>query len=162
MKNIFLLSLFICLAFSCTPPDSEKSLETELAAFPLSVPEKNSLMAAWEKKTVYQSRLIDDMEQPAGWNVTGIGAMSYTNERARDGKQSLRFTTSLRDEEHYRQNRSEWDSFNGTQGGRTTVELPFSEPQDWSDFSRISFWVYVHPADMPTYVIYISFDCEGA
>jgi hypothetical protein len=162
MKNFFLLSLYILLFVSCTPRATENNVRASLETFPLAVPEEHSLMTTWENKTVHESRLIDDMEQSSGWIVTGIGAMTYTEERARDGRQSLRFSTSLRDEEHYRQNRSEWDSFNGTQGGRSSVERKFEEPQDWSDFSRISFWVYVHPADMPTYCIYISFDCEGA
>ncbi|MBS0000066.1 MAG: glycoside hydrolase family 9 protein [Cyclobacteriaceae bacterium] len=162
MKNFILYILSMILVFSCSSPVKETQKEVALAAFPLDVPEANALMSAWEKKTVHQTRLIDDMEQPAGWQVTGIGEMSYITDRARDGGQSLRFRTSLRDEEHYRQNRSEWDSFNGTQGGRSFVELPFKEPQNWSDFNRISFWIYVHPADMPTYCIYLSFDCEGS
>jgi hypothetical protein len=43
--------------------------------------------------------------------------MTYTTDRSKDGKKSLRFRTSLRDEEHYKKNRTEWGSFGGTQGG---------------------------------------------
>jgi hypothetical protein len=139
------------------PPVSNLNLDK----FPLIVPEENALMAQWEKKAVHKTLLIDDMEQPSGWQVFGIGEMSYTSDRARDGKKSLRFRTSLRDEEHYRQNRSEWGSFSGTQGGSTSILLPFEEPQDWSAYNRISFWVYVHPASMPTYTIYLQMECNG-
>lgn len=129
--------------------------------FPLSVPEHNSLMSEWAKKAVLDSRLIDDMEGEAGWKVTGIGEMSYTTDRSKDGKKSLRFRTSLRDEEHYKKNRTEWGSFSGTQGGNASVQLLFADPQDWSDYNRISFWVYVHPADMMTYCLYLHIENEG-
>jgi hypothetical protein len=118
-------------------------------------------MAQWEKKAVHETRLIDDMEKDAGWQVTGIGEMSYTEERAKDGKRSLRFRTSLRDEEHYRKNRSKWDSFEGGQGGSSSVRLQFRKPQDWSGFNRLSFWVYVHPTTMPAYSFNISIGNEG-
>jgi hypothetical protein len=130
--------------------------------FPLEVPEQNALLARWAAKPVQQSRVLDDMEQDTGWRVFGIGEMSYTQSRARDGTRSLRFRTSLRDEEHYRRHRSEWGSFNGSQGGNTAIQRRFDEPQDWSAFNRISLWVYVHPTSMPTYCIHLRFACEGA
>ncbi len=58
-------------------------------------------------------------------------------------------------------NRTEWGSLSGTQGGNASVQLLFSEPQDWSDYNRISFWVYVHPADMMTYCLYLQIENEG-
>ncbi|MBN2763348.1 MAG: glycoside hydrolase family 9 protein, partial [Bacteroidales bacterium] len=96
------------------------------------------------------------------WQVSGIGKMNYTEERAYKGKRSLRFSTSLRDEEHYRQNRTEWGSFGGNQGGYSKVELKFDEPQDWSGFNRISFWVYVHKTSMPTYALFLVLTCKDA
>ena len=109
----------------------EKEL-LQFGPFPLPVPEQNSLMARWEKKPVLETQLLDDMESGTGWQVTGIGELSYTKDRARDGSQSLRFRTSLRDEEHYRKNRTEWGSFGGTQGGNSSVIKKFETPQDWS------------------------------
>ena len=100
------------------------------------------------------------MEDDSDWIVTGIGEMSYTEERSKDGKRSLRFRTSLRDEEHYRRNRSKWDSFEAGQGGSSSVRLRFSQPQDWSDYNRLSFWVYVHPTSMPNYSFNIGIQNE--
>ncbi|MCJ7449350.1 MAG: glycoside hydrolase family 9 protein [Bacteroidales bacterium] len=155
MKNHFLILLSIIL-FSCNTHKNS----SEFDSFPLAVPEENSLMVQWEKKTVLDSRLIDDMEHDTGWTVTGIGEMSYTQDRAKDGKQSLRFRTSLRDTAFYRlpRNRSEWNSFIGGQGGSSSVVMNFNTPQDWSEFNRISFWVYVHPTSMPTYCIYLGIE----
>ena len=161
MKKSLIILLSATL-FSCQ--SGNKNIEENLMTFnqfPLEVPEENSLMTEWAKKSVPDSRLIDDMEDEAGWNVTGIGEMSYTNDRSKDGKKSLRFSTSLRDEEHYKKNRTEWGSFGGTQGGNASVQLMLDTPQDWSDFNRVSFWVYVHPADMMTYCLNMNINNEG-
>jgi hypothetical protein len=158
----FLIILLSATLFSCH--SGKKTSEDNLLTFrqfPLTVPEQNSLMSQWEKKNVLDSRLIDDMETETGWKGTGIGEMTYTTDRSKDGKKSLRFRTSLRDEEHYKKNRTEWDSFGGTQGGNASVQLLFAEPQDWSEYNRISFWVYVHPADMMTYCLYLHIENEG-
>ena len=96
------------------------------------------------KETCSRTRLLDDMESGTGWKVTGIGEMSYTKDRSRDGRQSLRFRTSLRDEEHYRKNRTEWGSFGGTQGGTSSVIKKFETPQDWSDLTAYhSGYMYI-------------------
>jgi hypothetical protein len=161
MKKHFIILLSVTL-ISCQ--SGKKTSEDNLLTFnqfPLNVPEQNSLMTEWAGKSVLASRLIDDMESETGWNVTGIGEMSYTTERSRDGKKALRFRTSLRDEEHYRKNKTEWGSFSGTQGGNASVLLKFKEPQDWSDYNRISFWVFVHPADMMTYCLHLNIENEG-
>lgn len=161
MKNHFTYVIAVALLslLSCT----DKGLKdpVKYSQFPLTVPEENSQMARWEKKPVLAVQLIDDMESGQGWQVTGIGELSYTRERARDGKQSLRFRTSLRDEEHYRKNRTEWGSFGGSQGGASSVAKNFGKPQDWSGFNRISFWVYVHPSSMFTYCLYLTLKNEG-
>lgn len=138
----------------------------EFPAYPLAIPEQNSLMAKWEKKPVLDSRLIDDMEQEGRWKVTSIGEMTYTGERAKDGKQSLRFRTSVRDSEYLKLpgNQSEWKSQTFSisgQAGASSVQLRFDTPQDWSGFNRISYWIYVHPTSMPRHNINLEIRNEG-
>lgn len=160
--NRLIIILFAFALFSCnkqTKPVNEDLVRFD--PFPLEVPEQNSLLAGWEEKPVLDTKLIEDMEDDSDWIVTGIGEMSYTEERSKDGKRSLRFRTSLRDEEHYRRNRSKWDSFEAGQGGSSSVRLRFSQPQDWSDYNRLSFWVYVHPTSMPNYSFNIGIQNEG-
>jgi hypothetical protein len=158
MKKFFLILLSIAL-FSCNA--NKKSVE--FGAFPLPVPEQNSLMTQWEKKTVLDSRIIDDMEIDTRWTVTGIAEMSYTQDRSKDGKQSMRFRTNQRDTAYYRmpQNRTKWGSFVGSMGGSTFAVKRFKTPQDWSAFNRVSFWVYVHPTSMPTYCMNLRMENEG-
>ena len=159
MKKAF---LFVVLLFPFLVQCQTKDI-LKFGAYPLAVPEQNSLMAKWEKKPVLDSRLIDDMERDGGWKVTGIGEMSYTQDRTKDGKRSLRFRTSLRDTAFYRlpRNRSQWNSFIGGSGGSSSVVMNFDAPQDWSAFNRVSFWVCVHPTSMPTYTLSLGIRNEG-
>jgi hypothetical protein len=122
---------------------------------------ENSLDARYVSKPVLDSMVLDDMETDRPWVVFGIGKMSYTSERAKDGKRALRFQTPLRDEEHLRANHKN-GTFTGDQGGRTGLRLDLSAPQDWSRFNRISLWVYVHPTSLQVYSIQLNFDCEAA
>lgn len=117
--------------------------------------------ARYVAKPVLDSAIVDDMETDRSWTVFGIGRMAYTSERAKGGQRSLRFQTSMRDEDHLRANQKN-GSFTGDQGGSTGMRLRFDSPQDWSRFNRISLWVYVHPTTMQIYSIQLNFDCEGA
>jgi hypothetical protein len=165
MKNYPLLIVVSFAIISCNPGKDQEAVQKakiKFDAFPLDVPEQNALMTKWENKPVLETRLIDDMESDNNWHMSDNGEMNYTSDRAKDGKRSLRFRTSLRDDEHYRQHRSEWDSYNSSHGRSCSMQLRFDEPQDWSAFNRISFWVYVHPTSMPTYCISLRMECEGA
>ena len=127
----------------------------------IEVPYENSLDARYVSKPVLDSMIVDDMETDRPWTAFGIGKMSYTTDRAKDGKRSLRFRTSLRDENHLRANRKN-GSFTGEQGGFTGIRLDLDPPQDWSRFNRISLWVYVHPTTMQIYSIQLNFACNDA
>ena len=92
--NRLIIILFAFALFSCnkqTKPVNEDLVRFD--PFPLEVPEQNSLLAGWEEKPVLDTKLIEDMEDDSDWIVTGIGEMSYTEERSKDGKRSLRFRT---------------------------------------------------------------------
>ncbi len=112
----------------------------------------NSLMARWAGKEVLESRVIDDMEGKGNWVVReGSPSVGYTRENYKYGTQALRQRVSMVDSAHILSpaNRSEWGSFNADQGGWTCVALEFDEPQDWSEWNRISLWVYIHPSRNP-------------
>ncbi len=127
----------------------------------IEAPYENSLDARYVSKPVLDSMLVDDMEADRRWTAFGIGKMSYTTDRAKEGKRSLRFQTSLRDEGHLRAYQKN-GAFTGEQGGFTGMRLGFDPPQEWGRFNRIALWVYVHPTTMQTYSIQLNFDCEGA
>lgn len=164
MRSKFLLT-FPLLVIAVTLSKAQTGPK-QFAAYPLAVPEQNSLMAKWEKKPVLESQLVDDMERDGKWKVTGIGKMSYTPDRAKDGKRSLRFSTSIRDTAFLNLpgNKTKWGSqffnING-QAGSSSVLLRFDAPQDWSKFNRVSFWVYVHATNLPRHNINLGINNEG-
>jgi len=100
---------------------------------PMPVPFEDTIQHRWLSKPVPAGKLLDDMESLDNWSHQGIGEMSLTSERSKDGKQSLRLTSP-----------TIGDKPGGTQGrpfGAATVTRRFNG-EDWTDFNRLSFWVY--------------------
>ena len=118
------------------------------------------MMRRYLAKPVHESVVLDDMESDGGWRLSGIGTLTYTTERAIDGKRSLRFRTELRDEAHLKANFKN-GTFAGDQGGVSIARLQFDKPRDWSRFNRLSIWVYAHPASMRTYSFRLRVEWEG-
>lgn len=131
--------------------------------FPLLVSTEQSLVSQWAKKEVKDSLLIDDMEGKLDWKIRGIGTLNYTEDRAIDGKRALRYQTALRDTAHLMlpENRTQWGSFGGQQGGGNHFGITFDEPQDWSEFNRVSIWVYIHPTANPMHHFFLEIINEG-
>lgn len=116
----------------------------------------NSLRYVWLNKKVHKSRIIHDMETLSNWSGTGIGQVEITNDRFIEGASSLRFKTCLRDEERLKSRPG------GGLMGESAASLDFSQPQDWSDYNRISVWIYVHPSDVVAHPLYLRFTCLDA
>ena len=130
--------------------------------FPLEADLANSLEAKWAAKEVLSSRLVDDMEGNAVWEPFSIAQVSYTDENSMDGGKALRYHASLVDSVHIESNRSPWGSFASLQGGEMGVSLILDEPQDWSDYNRISMWVYIHPSKNPNVHFFLDVTNEGS
>ncbi len=119
-------------------------------------------------KKVYEQRVIDDMESDQGWVPSSVVKLNYTDERAIEGKQSLRFSTLMRNEEFIRATRSPEGHFTGGEATflgqpfAATAVLNFDKPQDWRAFNRISFWCYLHPTKATNNSICMQFLCQGA
>lgn len=164
MKRYLLLAA-VPLAFSsCGNVESDKVQYNFDRAFPLETPVENALLTKWANKEVKDSLLIDDMEGKVAWKKNnGIATLEYTADRAIDGKQALRYHTSLRDTAHIMlpENRSPWGSFGGQQGGGASFGITFDEPQDWSAYNRVSIWVYIHPSANPNHHFFLEVINEG-
>lgn len=162
MKYILPISLILLfLTVSCK---ENKRIQPDFSReYPLPVPVEHSQLARWDKKEVKDSLLIDDMEGKVHWNIKGIATLNYTQDRAVDGKQSMRYQTVLRDTAHLMlpENRTAWGSFGGQQGGGSHCGITFEEPQDWSEFNRVSIWVYIHPTANPIYHFFLEIINEG-
>ena len=92
----------------------------------------------WLHKQVLSSRALDNMEDLSTWSFAGDGEMTLTTDRAQDGKHALRIRSSTNaaraggDEE--------WEDLVATR--------KFAN-EDWSQFNRISLWVYPNMVGAP-------------
>lgn len=104
-------------------------------SMPMPVDESRSAQTRWLNKKVLRSVVLDDMESTNNWVHLGAGEVSFTRERAIDGKQSARLISTTKPEKP------------NTKSGR-----PFGEAvlrrvvnnEDWTQYNRISVWVYPH------------------
>jgi len=125
----------------------------ELPAMPLPINEADSANHRWLNKPVLEARLLDDMEATNHWSHVGEGEMSFTTERAKDGKQSVRLRSPTRTDKP------------GKVAGR-----PFGEAvvrrdvagEDWGRFNRLSFWVHPHLPGFQVISLLIKLHNEGA
>lgn len=100
---------------------------------PMAVDLDRAATTRWLNKQVHASRLLDDMENPATWTLQHRGQLSFTKERCRDGQQSVRITVpTLSDQPN---------KVHGRSFGEATLSRHFQN-EDWTDFNRLSFWVY--------------------
>jgi hypothetical protein len=111
----------------------------------------------WLAKKVLASRVLDDMESPVPWSsfstaapevvdaraaqqkatnpvpADGLAELSFSRERSRDGRQSLRLRMPARLDVPGPKNGRGWGS-----GG---VRRKF-QGEDWRGFNRLSLWIY--------------------
>lgn len=105
---------------------------------PLRIHEDKSFEAAFDQKKVLSSELLCDMESLAGWSHTGYGNISITDDRAVEGKHSLRLEAPAHPETILN-----WGL------GRGTCMATFDiGGKDWRGYNRLSFRIYP--------------ECEGA
>ncbi len=116
---------------------------TGILEMPMGVDDENTAQHRWLEKEVHASRLLDDMEDLSQWYQRStfgyagpsetIGKMTLTAERFRDGRHSLRLRSPTKLDRR--------GPKMGRPFGTTTVIRKFPG-EDWSDYNRISFWIY--------------------
>ena len=159
-RNIsIVVAAMLCLA--CGPFHKSPAVDFT-QEFPLESKYENSLQAKWDSKEVLDSKLVEDMEGGAVISLLGNAAVDYTDENSYDGRQSLRYHTSLVDHDVLKAERNAFGGFGGLQGGEAGFAIDFAEPQDWSEYNRLSMWVYIHPSKNPNVHLFITFNNEGS
>ncbi len=121
---------------------------------PLPDISKDSAANRWLDKKVSASRVLDDMESPSCWTAFSTGApevvdaraaqkttepghtvaeISFSRERSRNGRQSLRLRMPTRLDVPGPKNGRGW--------GSAGVRRQF-DGEDWRQFNRVSLWIY--------------------
>ena len=162
MKSIVRCMIVIAVTISnylntayAVPPDKNHKA-------PMKEQFENSLRYAELSKKVYEAIVINNMENPDGWSVKGIGAINFTRERFIDGGQSLRFSTPMRDDAYIARIAKERGSYSGGYSRTSDAVLTLPQPQDWTKYNRIAAWVYVHPVGLRAYGFSIHIKCLDA
>ncbi|MGA9875482.1 MAG: cellulase N-terminal Ig-like domain-containing protein, partial [Solirubrobacteraceae bacterium] len=152
-----------------SPADSSVASHAATIGHPLLAPNlAHSLAVRCLSKPVLATNILDNMETDKHWAPSPVVQLSYTNERAKSGTRSLRFTTLMRNEEFIRASRNKQGSFSGGEASflgqpfSAFAALSFDKPQDWTAFNRISLWCYLHPTVTPTTSLSLQFLCAGA
>lgn len=109
------------------------NVSSSTPSMPMPVAFEDTIRHRWLAKPVLAARLLDGMEHLGHWSHHGFGEMSLTAERSHDGTKSLRLTSPTVSEKP--------GSVLGRPFGSATIIRTF-DGEDWTDFNRISFWVY--------------------
>lgn len=102
-------------------------------SMPMPIAEEATANYRWLRRPVLGSRLLDDAERTNSWSHHGQGEMTFTTEQAKDGQQAVRLVSATIPPNP------------NTRSGR-----PFGEAvarrdvagEDWTEWNRVSFWVY--------------------
>lgn len=152
MKNLLILIVLLYVTGNC--------IRTGEQRVPLKENPENALIYNWPFKTVHDSLMVDDMENMSGWSSGGGMTVRFTEERSIDGKRSLQMEADICDTVNILASIKRNGLYDGTTSYSSMATRTFSEPQDWSDYNRISLWIYVHPeADGVQDRVALMFDC---
>ena len=99
---------------------------------PLPVVQEDTLVHAWLVKPVEASRTLCDMEDLSAWEHRGVGSIEISGQHAKTGTKSLKMISRTF---------TDHPSENGRPPGACTA-LFRVDNENWSDFNRLSFWVY--------------------
>jgi Glycosyl hydrolase family 9./N-terminal ig-like domain of cellulase. len=131
--SIILSLAAVAIMSSCSDCGTTTASGDGLPKMPMSDPYENTLEYAWEKKKVLESKLLSDAESSTKWIHEGrFGEMALSSEKAHSGKSSIMITSPTKGPNRPGSGRP-W----GTSGA-----LFQAEGADWSDWNRISFWIY--------------------
>ena len=135
----YLWFTLIIMMYSCqTKVVVENS---DIPYMPMKEIYEHSLEYMWSQKDVSESKLLSDMETIGFWEHRGnFGNLSLSNEKPYKGKNSLLLTSPTKGPEPPR---------NGRPWGASGAFLIVNN-EDWTDWNRISFWIY---PDLPGFKV---------
>ncbi|UCF44129.1 MAG: glycoside hydrolase family 9 protein [Planctomycetota bacterium] len=111
----------------------------------MPIEQEKTAINRWLNKPVLESRLLDDMDDPCTWSHRGYGRMTFTQERPKRGAYSLRLTAPTFIGRPGQKPVGESELIHGFELGRppgaAIIRRNFGA-EDWSDYNRLSFWVY--------------------
>jgi hypothetical protein len=103
------------------------------------------------QKKVLSSRLLDSMEDLAHWSFTGVGSMTLSSDQVKEGRTSLKVAST-----------DNIGRVNGSGDWQDIVATRNFPSEDWSQYNRISVWVYPDVHGAPAISLNLTLHNEGA
>jgi hypothetical protein len=101
-------------------------------------------------KKVLRSRLLDGMEDLSRWSLTGVGTMTLSATEVKQGRTSLRVAST--------------DNIGRVEGGGDWQDLVATRSfpsENWSEYNRISVWVFPDIHGAPAISLNMTLHNEG-
>jgi len=134
MKSTNIILSFVVMAVVCACSGKTTISDgSDIPHMPMTAPYENSLEYTWSQKKVMESQLLSNMETMDKWEHRGTyGSLTLSTENPREGKSSLLITSPTKGPSTPPGGRP-W----GVSGAFFKVDN-----EDWTDWNRISFWIY--------------------
>lgn len=143
MKSLFFYFTSFLLSFLIVSCDQIQRVEnnSDLPDMPMVMPYENTLEYTWAQKKVFDTKLLSDAESIGAWVHSGeYGTLTLSTENAYKGNSSLLITSPTKGPSTPPGGRP-W----GVSGAFFKVDN-----EDWTDWNRISFWIY---PDLPGFKV---------
>lgn len=137
--NLIVCSIVIVVMLSFKPnPVVEYG---DLTPMPMKAIYENSLEYLWSQKEIFESKLLSDMETMGAWEHKGtFGTLTLSDEKPYKGKYALLLESPTKGPE---------PPIGGRPWGLSKAFYTVND-EDWTDWNRISFWIY---PDLPGFKI---------
>lgn len=135
--NYISLAILIAVIFYCSSKPEDQNI---LPDMPIIAVYEHSLEYAWSQKQVFESKLLSDMEAMGAWEHRGFGSLTLSDAKVYKGKSALMLESPTKGPDN-------------PPGGRPWgVSSAFykTDNVDWTDWNRISFWIY---PDLPGFKV---------
>lgn len=151
-RVFLILTLLGIFSLPACPQKEKAGDETDLPQMPMQAPYEHTLEYAWSQKKVLDSKVLSDAEVLSPWQHHGeYGSMVLTNEKAHTGQASLLITSPTKGPSQ---------PPGGRPWGVCGAFFPVQE-EDWTDWNRITFWIYPDLPGFKTVSIHTIFYNDG-
>ena len=147
--NYQILAIMIAVLFSCK---SKAAIECgDLPPMPMKVIYENSLEYTWSQKKVHESSLLSDAETIEGWRFVGsIGSVTVSDEKSHKGKHSVLLESATKGS----------GLLTSSRWGYSSAAYRVDN-DDWTNWNRITFWIYPDLPGHKTVSLHLSFSNIG-
>ena len=139
MSSMGIVIIIVMMMLSCKPKSAVEY--RDIPNMPMQAIYDNSMEYIWQQKKVLESKLLSDMETMGSWEHKGFGSLVLSDERSYKGKYSILLESPTKGSEPVPRTGRAWGASN------TFFNV---DNEDWTDYNRISFWIY---PDLPGFKV---------